>query len=911
MKHLIYILITITSTLSAQYNIEGSIIDENQTELIGATVVLLDNQDSSMVAFSISDNSGTFHLDDIEEGAYILQLSFVSYRTSYNDIHVSSATKTQEVGSYQLEPFSEVLQEVTVKAEHIPMGVIGDTISYNAAAFQVKPGASVEDLLKKLPGIEVERDGSIKAMGEDVQNVLVDGKEFFGNDPKVATKNLEAEAVDKVQVFDKLSEIAEFTGIEDGEEEKTINLKLKEEYKKGGFGNIKVAAGNKERYSGKINYNRFTPEMQASVILGANNINQQAFSFNEYIQFMGGIGNAISSNNGSFNFGEFGRSRAPQGLTDNISSGINFNYDLSSKLQLTSYYFFSDHDKKLNSTTSSSQFTNTSSFDTEDDLESREVDQSHRLHAKIDLKPNPFTQVIWKNTFSGIFGTEDRLANTLFRQANLQSGETSSNTFHENNQLGYEGDIQLRKKYTKKGRNWINILSYKTGSIDQENNILNQYLSGTSSNILRQNQNYLYKKNSFNFSSSYTEPLGKQYYLGAKYNFETEKEHPEKTFFDLVNSESIINLDLTAGYQKTVHIHRGSLSLRKNAKKFKLNSAIGFQGSSINGSITQQTGNPIDNELSNETLYLTPSMSFEYDVARDKTLEISYRTNVNLPQLSQLAPLPDNLNPNLLILGNPALSPEYIHNIRLGFRLFDQFNFKNLFMNLNLTTIQNQIINTVSIDDQFIKTLQPQNSDGYKQASGYISYSSPIRALKLKYNISSNYSLASYNTFLNNLESDVLESNINLNLSIGNRNKDNVDIVTGIRMDYNIRKYGLNSDFNQKFFNYKLYIDGIFHLGKDWTVSAKYDYISYSGEFFSEQQQFNLLTASLRKSFKEDKYAIEISAYDLLNENLGIQRSGGVNSLFETRYNTLTRYLMVGLKMKLGKKKGRNHISFE
>ena len=186
------------------------------------------------------------------------------------------------------------------------MGILGDTISYNAAAFKVKPGATVEDLLKKLPGVDIQRDGSIKAMGEEVENVLVDGKEFFGNDPKIATKNLEAEAVDKVQVFDKKSEIAEFTGIDDGNKEKTINLKLKEEYKKGGFGNAKLAGGTESTYEAKVNYNRFSPKMQAAVILGANNINKQAFSFNEYISFMGGLANAISGSNRNMNFGEFG-----------------------------------------------------------------------------------------------------------------------------------------------------------------------------------------------------------------------------------------------------------------------------------------------------------------------------------------------------------------------------------------------------------------------------------------------------------------------------------------------------------------------------------------------------------------------------------------------------------------------------
>jgi len=315
------LVVGVYSTAYSQHILQGTILDESETPLIGATVVLLEPVDSSMVSFAISDNDGIFTLEDVESGSYVLQVSFVSYSSLYAEIVVKGEKKIK-LGSYNLVPISEVLQEVTVKAEHIPMGVIGDTISYNAAAFKTKPGATVEDLLKKLPGVEVSRDGSIKAMGEDVENVLVDGKEFFGDDPKIATKNLEAEAVDKVQVFDKKSEIAEFTGVDDGEEEKTINLKLKEEYKKGGFGSANLAGGPASIYDAKLNYNRFSPKMQAAVILSGNNINKQPFSFNEYIGFMGGLGNAVSNFSANMNFSEFGGGGAPQGITDNISSPL-------------------------------------------------------------------------------------------------------------------------------------------------------------------------------------------------------------------------------------------------------------------------------------------------------------------------------------------------------------------------------------------------------------------------------------------------------------------------------------------------------------------------------------------------------------------------------------------------------------
>ncbi len=382
MKYLMaVILCLLTFGSQAQKGLSGKIVDEKGIALTGATVVLLDTPDSTMNAFAISDEKGEFTLEDISEGLYILQISFVSYNNISQEVDLVITEKSLDLGEISMTPSTEILKEVTIKAEHIPMGISGDTINYNTAAFKTKPGASVEDLLKKLPGIEVERDGSIKAQGEDVNKVLVDGKEFFGNDPKIATQNLEAEAVDKVQVFDKQSEIAEFTGVDDGQEEKAINLQLKEDYKNGGFGKLEAHGGTEDRYNSRLNYNRFSPSMQASIIASDNNINQQSFTLNDYISFMGGLSQAMSSNNGVINFGEqfSGGGRSPQGLNRNSAVGLNFNYDLSSKAQWTSNYFYTRQKTELRRNSTSEQFLNEGSYTSIDTSTEDRNQQGHRL----------------------------------------------------------------------------------------------------------------------------------------------------------------------------------------------------------------------------------------------------------------------------------------------------------------------------------------------------------------------------------------------------------------------------------------------------------------------------------------------------------------------------------------------------
>ena len=898
---ILIVLICVQLQLESQSVLKGTVIDENNEPLIGATVVLLEPVDSSMMSFAISDSDGRYELEDISSGSYVLQISFVSYATLMKEIEVSSERK-QDLGESALDPISEVLQEVTVKAEHIPMGVIGDTISYNAAAFKTKPGATVEDLLKKLPGVEVERDGSIKAMGEEVQNVLVDGKEFFGDDPKIATKNLEAEAVDKVQVFDKKSEIAEFTGIDDGEEEKTINLKLKEDYKRGGFGSATLAGGTASTYDGKLNYNRFTPQMQAAAIISGNNVNKQPFTFNEYISFMGGLGNAISNTNSALNFGEFGRGSTPQGITDNISAGLNFNYDLSSKVKLSSHYFYIDARQDLNRVSNSSQFTEDTTFETIDNTIGDFINRNHRLHAKINYKPNPYTQVKWRNTFSSIGNNNMTESATEFSRMGVNSGSTSSDVIEEELQQGIDGALTIRKRFEKKGRSWLNTANYQLGVLEATYNLDNTIINATSILDIIQQQSYDYGKSGLKLESAFTEPLSNRVFLSADYSFEYDQESPEKLFFDVFNEQGVLNEDLSRSYVKTNQIHQGYLRMRRNTKKLKMNGGIGVQVSNIEGAIMDESNGIID-DLNNRSTFFLPQLSLDYDLSKDASVDLRYRTSVALPTLQQLAPLPDNTNPNLLRLGNPSLSPTYTHNIGLNYSVIDQFNFTNFFANVNLYLSQDQIINAVSLDENLLRTIQPINTDQYTSVQGYISYGSPIRPLKLRFNASSSLRWSLYDSFINNELSTISETTTNWRLSLNNRNKDHVDIATGIDLQFTDRKFDVNEDFNQSFFNYSLYIDGIFYIGETWSLASKYDYRSFSSEFFSEGQEFHLWNAAIQKSFADSKFSIMIQANDLLNQNQGVERNGGLNGLSDVRFNTRARYFTLGLKVKLGKSK--------
>ena len=261
-----------------------------------------------------------------------------------------------DLGQIEMIPSAEVLSEVEVTADHVALEIRKDTISYNADAFQTQPNAAVEDLLKKLPGLEVDQEGNVKAQGEDVQNVLVDGKEFFGTDPKIATKNLPADAIDKVEVYDRKSEMAEFSGVDDGEREKTINLRLREDKKKGVFGNLEAGYGTDERYKAKASLNRFSKNSQLSFLGLANNVNEQGFSVNEFLNFSGGMSRMMQSGGGRIRLGGDNSVPISQGLSDGLAKtlagGVNYNLEFADKFDLRSSYFYngnqqSDHPGRL------------------------------------------------------------------------------------------------------------------------------------------------------------------------------------------------------------------------------------------------------------------------------------------------------------------------------------------------------------------------------------------------------------------------------------------------------------------------------------------------------------------------------------------------------------------------------------
>ncbi|MEY3405912.1 MAG: hypothetical protein RL161_1342, partial [Bacteroidota bacterium] len=355
---LVGILFISCSVYGQKFTVRGQVVDSLAASLPSATVMLLNPKDSSLVNFGVSDPRGFFEMRNVTKGAYQIKVTFVGYGSFQKLFTIDNPSGTLvDVGQLKLQTESQLLEGITISGTKAPVTVKKDTIEFNAGSFKTKANANVEDLLKRLPGVEVETDGTIRAQGEQVQRVTVDGREFFGRDPKLATRNLPADAVEKVQIFDKKSDQAAFTGIDDGSKEKTVNLELKEEKRNAAFGNLMAGAGTDNRRQAKANINRFTKGKQISFLGMANNINEQGFGIDEYMNFSGGA-QQMRGGGGSFNLniGGDGGNQIPlnfggrqNGIISSYAGGLNFNQDYSKgQSKAGGNYFYNRIEQNIN-----------------------------------------------------------------------------------------------------------------------------------------------------------------------------------------------------------------------------------------------------------------------------------------------------------------------------------------------------------------------------------------------------------------------------------------------------------------------------------------------------------------------------------------------------------------------------------
>ena len=800
-NYLFLLAVCFTTALSAQKNgtVKGLAFDTiSKQPVAAATITVLEKKDSSLVTFSMTGNDGRFELKGIPNGEYRLMITHVNYHNSNIFFSISDNNKNAELGNVVMNDKTKVLAEVIARNEAPPVTLINDTVQYNAASFKVQPNANVEQLLKKLPGVKVEKDGTIKAQGEKVNKVLVDGKEFFGNDPKIATKNLPADAVDKVQVYDKQSDQAQLTGFEDGNYEKTINLKLKKDKKKGLFGKVNAGAGNQERYEGKFNVNSFKGARQLSAIGMGNNTNAEGFSFMDILNFTGELAR-MQRGGGNISINISGDDAVAMGMNPGSrNSGINtawgggFNYNniIGSKLDFQSNYFYNRYNPKSERHIQRQYFLPDSSYFYNENSFTDNLSNGHRLNLNTLYQVDSLNsiRIIPSLSFQNTSNRSQTDYQTL-GEDNTLTNEGFSNNTASNKGYNFKNDIIWRKKFARKGRTFSLTLqtslneSKGDGALSSINSFYNPNGSLNKRDTLNQVSTSRGDLRGYNLKAVYTEPLWKRSLLEFSLGRNDSKSTAEKITHDfnkLNGKYDQLNNTLSNDFENSYGFTSGGFRMRTQKKKYNYAFGLSWQQAELEGKIII-SGNK-DSVISKTFRNFLPNARFQYKFSNFKSISLSYNTSTNQPSMAQLQPVPDNSNSLNIREGNPDLKQEYNHTIMGHLNLLSPYKNKSLFMFFNMQTTQNKIVNYDTVSQLGVKTTKPVNVNGVYNLNSEISYSMPVRFLKGSIELSSNAGIFKTKQFINKVGNTIKTFSLgpNLRLDMNPTEKLNIAVGAGI-----------------------------------------------------------------------------------------------------------------------------------
>lgn len=897
------------------YGLSGNLTNESGTELVGATVLLLNSLDSTMEEYALTNEKGFFKITAPKSSNYVLKVSYLGYEEHEQAL---SLNEKIDLGTIVLKEKKELLESVEVVAERIPIRMNGDTLEYSAEAFKTQEHDNVEALLKKLPGVQVDRDGTIKAQGETVDRILVDGKEFFGDNPEVAMKNLPAGAIDKVQVYDRKSDMAEFSGVEDGVEKKTINLTLKADKKHGFFGHVEggygygvpdkfEASSDNHRYLGNLSLNYFNPKIRLSTIGAINNINEQSFSFMDYIGLMGGIKSMMSGGNinlelnGDDPLGALLMNNQ-EGIAQTIGGGVNFNWFLSDKTEWSTHYFYSIMNKEKEEHSFSKSIGLDQFFIRNSWLNSKVQAGNHNLNSTFKHKfdPTQDLKIELRFKWNDAFSTRQNMEQSLDATNELQN-EIYQNYAQKQQGWGLNSNLLYRKKLKKKGRVLMSNLVFGYSKEDKNNSNVsttNLYNDGGGLqwvDSLNQEQFNLGNQQVYGGEFAFIEPIGKNNFLEIKVvgmlNLETE----DQQVYEVESGTISLNNTLTNLFQKEYNYQTITTRFQRSKKPYTLTLEASLQRSFLKGIFSN--GQP---NLARTYYYPLGAAALEYKVSSSSSLNIRYQTNIKEPQIQQLQPIVNNSSPLALYVGNPNLNPEYHHDLSLQYNLFDQFSFTSFFANASFKVFQNQIVNNQTIDENLKVTYQPENTGVGYQANLYLNFSRPIKVLGVKFNLGLNGVLNRRTAQINAVENQELTQKYTFKASIENRKKKVVDILVGTRIDFNKSDFSINNSLNTSYLNYVAYTDVNVLIAKKWKVNSSFEYKIYADPTFSENIYIPMWSAGISRTFlKANQLKIELRVFNILDEQLSVQRMNENNMIIESRVNTLGRYFMLSARYKI------------
>jgi len=915
--YIIFFFLTFTFLKAQTFSISGKLIDETKQAAIGASVFLL-KSDSSYLTGTTTDIEGQFKLQNINSNKYILKILSLGYKTIYKTIQIDNQDLT--LPTTILKQNSTNLKEVTVEGQQALATQNGDTTSFNSKAFKVNKDATAEDLISKMPGVTV-LDGKVQAQGEDVKQVLVDGKRFFGDDANAVLKNIPAEIIDKVQVFDKKSDQSQFTGFDDGNASKTINIVTKAQFKNGIFGKAVAGYGYEDKFKGGATINVFKGNRRITILAQSNNINEQNFTAEDLVgvasssgsdgggRRRGGGGQGVGGN-GANNPTENFQSNTQNGINTTSLFGINYADKWGKKTEVTASYFFNwtQNDSKSNLLqqyilgSNNGLIYNETNTTTSDNF-------NNRINFKMETKIDSLNSLIIqpKLSFQTNQGAKNLSGLNTKELTKLSNTENNSSSFIN----GYSISVPLlyRHAFVKRGRTF-SVNATPTITKNSGENLLftlNNYYRDTLfyGDTINQKSKIFKTGNSINGNISYTEPLNKTNFLLVNYNANYTDNYSSKNTFNknsIDYSFSDIDSNLTNVFKNQYQSQSGSLGYRFQKEKFNFSLNAAYQWAQL----SKEQINPANYQLSKAFESVLPSAQLQYKFSQKNNLRINYRTSNNAPSIDQLQDVINNSNSLQLSTGNPSLKQDYQQNLNIRYsgvnidKASSTFillggNYSNNYIGYS-TVIANQ--DTVVYNAIFLQRgsqiIRPVNLDGYFSLRSFINYTFPIKLIKtnLSVNLSGNYNNVPglINTTINYAKT----ATGGLGLVFSSNISEKFDFTLSSNSSYSNINNSLQTSSNTTYFFQSSKLKMTTNPWKGLVLQTEYSNMYYSGLTSSFNQSISLWNAAIGYKFLKNKQAeFRFSVYDLLNQNNSVSRTNTESYIQDSQTNVLNRYYML------------------
>ncbi|MEO3402286.1 outer membrane beta-barrel protein [Mucilaginibacter sp. CAU 1740] len=924
--------------------VKGTIVDSTKLSLPGSSVKLVSTSGDSTIA--IADINGKFSFPVVKGNKLTLTISSIGFTSIKKHYTLDAGTQPVDLGAIVMQAETNMLNQVTIVGVN-PVVLKEDTTEYKVSAYPVRENAPVEDVLKKLPGVDVDKDGNVTAQGKSVTKVRVNGKDFFGGDVKTATKNLPADVVESIQVIDDYGDQANLTGVKTGEPDKILNITIRKDKNHGYFGQATAADGNDylpkdpgvsnaNRYLGDLKFFNFNNDQQIAVLGTINNTNVNTFTYGSPTSGGGGgFGGGGGGRGNALRGGSSGSTTSANGITNAHNIGANYRDQWGKTVSVYGSYSFTDN---TTHTISSSIQTNNFQTPSVSNQKSDQTDNpiNHRFTFNVEWKPDTINYFKITPNFS--YSSTNTNANEAVSSTvgGLQDQAYTSLSHSDGTSPNYGINVLYNHRFNAHGRNFSINVSANSSKTTQFDNPTYQYADGAPHTAPENQQIFTNSRvTSVGTNMSYLEPISKNGYLELNYAFNRSSTRSDKETDTLSAANTFNNYDLLSNnYKYNFTTNKVGLNYRFVEKKYNFTMGIGVQPATLNGLNLKN-----DSATHVTTFNVVPTARFTYNFSRGKGLNFNYNGASNQPSFSQLQPVIDFSNALYPVKGNPNLKPEFANNFTLRYNNFSFQTGDIFFTNLNFTATQNKIVqNTITYPRKFsaaalaadpsLKNLQSTNLTTYLNADGYytgganITYAKPWAERKFTLQFNGALSYTNNIAFSNSIDSNNVAAsatalkNISKNLNFTPGLKFRVNIVDVIDAEAS-SSYGINKttntvhteliDGSSNFRTLNMGLAGKNYFWKDWTLS--YDFtrtVNYGYASSLEIKNPNILNAYVERRFLKDHRAtVRLAAYDMFNQNTGYTSVVNGNITTQSNVNKLGRYYLLSFTLRLQKFAGK------